>query len=66
MEMLKGNKDHEQCPRCGKPEDAPHVVRCKGTGTEAIFEVAVQKLEIEMGDKFTAPEIIKGLGTRIR
>jgi hypothetical protein len=48
----------------GQLEDAPHVVRCKGTGTD--FEVAVQKLEITMGDKFTAPVISAALGTRIR
>jgi hypothetical protein len=51
------------CPRCGQFEDAPHVVRCKGN---AIFEVAVQKLEITRGDKFTAPDIIAALGKRIR
>lgn len=66
MEKLRGNKDHDECPRCGKIEDAPHVVRCKGTGTDAIFEVAVSKLEITMGDRFTAPGIAAAIGKRIR
>jgi hypothetical protein len=66
MELLRGDKDHQECPRCGQAEDAPHVVRCKGTGTDVVFEVAVQQLEIHMGEKQTAPEIIAGLGKRIR
>ena len=66
MEQLRGNQNHADCPRCGQFEDAPHVVRCKGNGTDDIFEVAVQKLELKMGDSFTAPEIITSLGTRIR
>jgi hypothetical protein len=66
MEQIRGNQDHAECPRCGQFEDAPHVVRCTGTGTDMIFEVAVQKLELKMGDSFTAPEIITSLGTRIR
>jgi hypothetical protein len=66
MEQTRGNQDHDECPRCGKQEDAPHVVRCKGTGTDAIFEVAVQKVEIHMSEKFTAPDIITAIGKRIR
>jgi hypothetical protein len=60
MEKLQGNKDHDACPRCGMTEDAPHIVRCQGTGTDA------SKLELTMGDKFTAPEIISVIGKRIR
>jgi hypothetical protein len=66
MEQLRGNQNHANCPRCGQFEDAPHVFRCQGNGTDNIFEVAVQKLELKMGDSFTAPEIITSLGTRIR
>jgi hypothetical protein len=66
MEERRGNQDHAECPRCGLFEDAPHVVRCKGTETDVIFEVAVQKLEIEMGDKFTAPDITAIIGKRLR
>jgi hypothetical protein len=33
---------------------------------DVIFEVTIQKLEIIMGNKFTAPEIIAALGKRIR
>jgi hypothetical protein len=66
MEKLRGNKDHDACPRCGMTEDAPHVVRCQGAGTDAIFKAAVSKLELTMGDKFTAPEIITVIGKRIR
>jgi hypothetical protein len=66
MEQIRGNQDHAGCPRCGQFEDTAHVVRCKGTNTTVIFEVAVRKLEILMGDKFTAPDIISAVGTRIR
>ena len=66
MEKRRGNRDHDDCPRCGKPEDAPHVVRCQGTGTDDIFEAAVSKLELTMGDRFTAPEIITIIGKRVR
>jgi hypothetical protein len=65
-ELLRGHKDHHDCPRCGQAEDVPYVVRCKGTNTNVIFEVAVQKLEIHMGETSTAPEIISGLGKCIR
>jgi hypothetical protein len=51
---------------CGQFEDTPHVVRCKGPGADVIFELSVQKLEIVMGDKFTAPEITAAIGKRIR
>jgi hypothetical protein len=66
MERLQGNKDHDACPRCGMSEDAPHVARCQGAGTDAMFEAAVSKLELSMGDKFTAPEIITAIGKCIR
>jgi hypothetical protein len=66
MEQIRGNQDHDHCPRCGQPEDAPHVVRCRGTETDIIFEVGVQKLEVTMWDNFTAPEIKRALVTRIR
>jgi hypothetical protein len=66
MEKIRGNQDHDECPRCGQFEDTPHVVRCKGPGADVIFELSVQKLEIVMGDKFTAPEITAAIGKRIR
>jgi hypothetical protein len=66
MEKLRGNQDHDECPRCGLMEDAPHVVRCKGTGTNLTFSLALQKLEITMHKLFTAPEIRIALMARIR
>jgi hypothetical protein len=66
MEKLRGNQDHDECPRCGLMEDAPHVVRCKGTGANLTFSVALQKLEITMHKLFMAPEIRTALLTRIR
>ena len=66
MEKVRGNKYHDECPRCGMPEDAPHIVRYQGTGTDAIFEAAVPKLELTMGDRFTAPESITVIGKRTR
>jgi hypothetical protein len=65
MEKLRGKKDHDACPRCRMSEDAPHVVRCQGTGTNAIFEAAASKVELTLGDKFTAPEIITAIGKRM-
>ena len=67
MEKIRGNQeDHNTCPCCRMSEDAPHLVRCQGTRTDAIFEAAVSKLECTMGDRFTAPEIITAIGKRIR
>jgi hypothetical protein len=66
MEKLRGNKDHNVCPRCGMTEDAPHIVRCQGAGTDVMFEAAASKLELAMGDKFTAPEIVTVIGKRTR
>ena len=37
--------DSDLCPRCGQPEDAPHVWRCRGEGTAEIWDKAVQELE---------------------
>ena len=48
MELLRGNQDHDECPRCGLSEDAPHVVHCKGEGTEFTFTLALHNLEITL------------------
>jgi hypothetical protein len=61
-----GNQDNDDCPRCGQPEDTPHVIRCQGKETEITFEIAIQKLEVHLCDTFTAPEIKHALDTRIR
>ena len=66
MEKIRGNQDHAECPRCGQLEDAPHIARCRGDGTDAVFDVAVQALELKMIESFTAPAILSALGTRIR
>jgi predicted nucleic-acid-binding Zn-ribbon protein len=63
MEKIKGNQEHEDCPRCGQVEDTIHVVRCKGTGTEKIFELAVHNLEVMLCDKFRAPRIKTAITT---
>jgi hypothetical protein len=63
---IRDNQEHEDCPRCGQVKDTIHVVQCKGTGTDEIFELAVQKLEVTLCDKFTAPRIKTALTTRIR
>jgi len=45
--FMKRWKEWEEdlCPRCGLPEDAPHVWQCKGSGTEAVWDKALQDLE---------------------
>ena len=65
MEKIQGNQDHAKCPRCGQFEDASHIARCRGDGTDVVFEVAVQKVELKMGKSFTAPAILSALGTCI-
>ena len=65
MEKIRGNQDHVECPRCGQFEDTPHIARCRGNGTDVVLEVAVQKVELKMGESFTAPAILTALGTRI-
>ncbi len=37
--------EEDSCPRCGLPEDAQHVWRCKGTGTEEVWNKALLELE---------------------
>jgi hypothetical protein len=43
------------CPRCGSPEDAPHVWLCKGPGTEELWSKAVVKLKGVMRRLDTGP-----------
>jgi hypothetical protein len=66
-ELTRRNQDHSDCPRCGDiNETARHVVECKGTGADLIFELATQKLEAHLTTIDTAPTIITAIMTRIR
>jgi hypothetical protein len=65
-EFLRGNQDHEDCPRCGEPESSRHVVECRGTGTDLTFTLAVHKLETRMLELDTAPPIAHAILTRVR
>jgi hypothetical protein len=65
-ELLRGNQDHDDCPRCGDSENARHVVECKGTGTDSTFDLAVTKLETSMTELDTAPWLLAAIVKRIR
>jgi hypothetical protein len=65
-EFLRGNQDHDECPRCGESESSKHVVECKGTGGDLTFAVALQKLDISMTTLDTAPHIQKAILQRLK
>jgi hypothetical protein len=47
----------DSCPRCGMMEDAPHVWRCKGAGTEEIWNKAVAELDTTLRRLNTDPTL---------
>jgi hypothetical protein len=49
-ELMQGDQDHDECPRCGEPETAQRVVECEGTGAEVTFAFAVKQLDERMND----------------
>jgi hypothetical protein len=57
MELRRGNQDHDDCPRCGQPEDSVHVLTCQDPGAGTTFTLALQNLDTHMRSIFTAPEI---------
>ena len=63
--FLRGNQDHDECPRCGESESSKHVVECKGTGADLTFTLAIQKLDISMTTLDTAPHIQKAILKRL-
>ncbi len=65
-ELLRGNQDHDECPRCGSSESSRHVVECKGTGTDLTFTLALQKLETGLTEIDTAPHLLKAILTRLQ
>ena len=65
-ELLRGNQDHADCPRCGQTETARHVVECKGTGADLTFSLAVKKLETDMTALETAPHITRAIIRRLQ
>ena len=65
-ELMRGNQDHDECPRCGASESSTHVVECKGTGADATFDLAVQTLETNMIAIKTAPHIQRAILKRLR
>ena len=65
-ELLRGNQDHADCPRCGQTESSRHVVECEGTGADMTFALAVKKLETAMTVIETAPYITKAIIRRIQ
>jgi hypothetical protein len=65
-EKLRGNWDHDECPRCGDSETTQHVVECKGTGADLTFDLAVKNFENQMIILETAPHITKAITKRIQ
>ena len=65
-EFLRGNQDHDDCPRCGASESSRHVVECKGTGADITFVLALQKLETSLTEVDTAPHLLKAIITRLK
>jgi len=53
-----GEWESPNCPRCGLLEDAPHVWRCKGSGTKEIWIKAVSDLESLMRQLGTDPTLV--------
>ncbi len=53
-----GEWESPNCPRCGLLEDAPHVWRCKGSGTKEIWNKAVSDLESLMRQLGTDPTLV--------
>jgi hypothetical protein len=49
--------DQDSCPRCGMPEDAPHVWRCKGGGTVELWNKAVEDLTNTLRQLKTDPTL---------
>jgi hypothetical protein len=65
-EFLRGNQDHDDCPRCGASESSCHVVECKGTGADITFALVLQKLETSLTEVDTAPHLLKAIVTRLK
>ena len=57
MKRWKERED-DRCPRCGEPEDAPHVWRCKGEGTEDIWTKALEGLASLLRKLNTNPTLL--------
>jgi hypothetical protein len=64
-ELLRGNQDHDECPRCGSSESSRHVLECTGTGAAQTFNLAATTFEVQLLSLNTAPSIIKALITRL-
>ena len=65
-EQLRGNQDYDDCPRCGEPETARHVVDCHGTGADKTFLLAITKLETDLTVLETAPHITTAIIQRLK
>ena len=47
--MLKWKKrETDECPRCGASEDVEHVIRCRGEGSDEIWENSISQLRVWM------------------
>jgi hypothetical protein len=66
MELVRGNQDHAECPRCGAFEDTTHVLTCKDPCTEIVYITALQKLDTHMRTIHTAPELRLTLLRRLK
>jgi len=49
--------DKDQCPRCGEPEDAPHVWTCKDSGARDLWDKAMASIELTLRRLDTEPTI---------
>jgi hypothetical protein len=58
--------DTDNCPRCGLPEDAPHVWTCKGDGTGDIWIKAIQELKKLLRTLDTDPTLLHILITYLK
>jgi hypothetical protein len=50
--------EDDRCPRCGEPEDAPHVWRCKGEGTADIWTKSLEGLASLLRKLDTDPTLL--------
>jgi len=51
--------DHDLCPRCGEPEDSPHVWLCTGFDANKVWETSMTTLNHWMNSVDTNPDIVE-------
>ena len=64
--LKRRHQDHDECPRCGEREDIPHIVKCKGNGTNEVFTLALQDLALRMTTLYTEPDIQRAIIRKVK